>query len=38
MRDNNLKAIELLDKWLEEPDEYGEEFWREFREDLKASH
>jgi hypothetical protein len=37
IKDNNLKAIELLDKWLETPDEYGEKFWKEFREDLQKN-
>lgn len=37
IKDNNLKAINLLEKWLEEPDEYGENFWKEFREDLQKN-
>jgi len=37
VKDNNLKAIHLLEKWLEEPDEYGEKFWKEFREDLQKN-
>lgn len=37
VKDNNLKAINLLEKWLENPDEYGEKFWKEFREDLQKN-
>lgn len=37
VKDNNLNAINLLDKWLEYPDEYGEKFWKEFREDLQKN-
>ena len=37
LRDNNLKSIHLLEEWLVEPDEYGEEFWKEFREDLQKN-
>lgn len=26
----NRKAIQLLDKWMQEPDHLGEEWWNEF--------
>lgn len=37
LKENNLKSIQLLEEWLVEPDECGEEFWEEFREDLQKN-
>lgn len=35
--ENNLKAIEFLEEWFAEPDDLGEQFWEEFRKELKAN-
>lgn len=35
--ENNLKAIEFLEEWFAEPDDLGEQFWEEFRRELKAN-
>jgi len=34
---NNLRAIEFLDKWFAEPDDLGEQFWKEFDKELEAN-
>ena len=33
----NLKLIEFLDQWMAEPDDLGEDFWKEFCEDLEKN-
>ena len=33
----NLEAIRILDQWFAEPDDLGEEFWKEFCEDLEKN-
>lgn len=33
----NLKAIQLLDEWFDEPDDLGEEFWEEYERELEAN-
>jgi len=35
--ENNLRAIEFLEEWFAEPDDLGEQFWEEFRKELKAN-
>jgi hypothetical protein len=35
--ENNLRAIEFLEEWFSEPDDLGEQFWEEFRKELKAN-
>lgn len=35
--ENNLKAIEFLEEWFAVPDDLGEQFWKEFRRELKAN-
>ena len=35
--ENNLKAIEFLEEWFAEPDDLGEEFWKEFDKELEAN-
>jgi len=35
--ENNLRAIRLLDEWFAEPDDLGEEFWKEFDKELEAN-
>lgn len=35
--EENLKAIKFLEEWFAEPDDLGEEFWEEFRKELKAN-
>lgn len=37
IKEKNKKAIRLLEQWLEEPDEYGEEFWKSFQEELQQN-
>lgn len=37
VNENNLKAIRLLDEWFAEPDDLGEEFWKEFDKELEAN-
>ena len=34
---NNLKAIKLLEEWFAEPDDLGEDFWKEFDKELEAN-
>ena len=33
----NLEAIKFLDQWMAEPDDLGEEFWKEFCDDLEKN-
>ena len=33
----NLEAIRILNQWFAEPDNLGEEFWKEFCEDLEKN-
>lgn len=33
----NLELIKFLDEWFAEPDDLGEEFWKEFCEDLERN-
>ena len=33
----NLELIKFLDEWFSEPDDLGEEFWKEFCEDLEKN-
>ena len=33
----NLEAIKLLEEWFAEPDDLGEDFWKEFDKELKAN-
>jgi hypothetical protein len=35
-RSKNEEILALLDVWTREPDEMGEEWWRQFDEDLQA--
>lgn len=37
IKEKNVKAIHLLKQWLEEPDEYGEEFWKAFQDELQKN-
>ena len=33
----NLKLIKFLDQWMTEPDDLGEEFWKEFSKDIEKN-
>lgn len=33
----NRRAIKILNKWMAEPDDKGEEFWDEFCKDLEKN-
>jgi len=37
VRENNRRAIKLLEEWFAEPDDLGEDFWKEFDEELDAN-
>lgn len=33
----NIRLIEFLDQWIDEPDDLGEEFWNKFCEDIEKN-
>lgn len=33
---NNQALIDLLDQWFAEPDDMGDEFWRQYEQELQA--
>lgn len=35
--EKNLKAIKFLEEWFAEPDDLGEDFWKEFDKELEAN-
>jgi hypothetical protein len=36
MYKSNLKVIEILEEWLSEPDDLGEELWDEFDKGIES--
>ena len=35
IRPENVEAIRILNEWMAEPDDMGEEFWQEFCDELE---
>ncbi len=36
VREQNMRAVELLDKWFAEPDDVGRKLWMEFDAEMEA--